>query len=609
MAADRANLLLKSLRTSRIFGDLGDDLINDIMQFVQLEVVHGGDVIFAQGQPSDSMILVVSGRLLATFTEDDGTQRPLAEISPGSSAGELGLILQQPRSASVIAVRDSYVGILTHDCFQQLLARHPVEINRAITRTVFEYNTLLNKKSRLISATIITFIATENSLQAEEQCHNLCNDVCASIRQFASVKHFTPEVGKAALLQDADLQHAGVLIHELEQKYDYLVFEVNNDNSAWSTLATRQSDQIIAVSSISLEQQSLCLADELCAGSMFHQLRKSLVLLHPPQTEQPVKSDNWPVLSDFNVVHPIREKNTSDAARLARHLTDRTVALVLGGGGARGMAHVGVLQALHEANIPVDYVCGNSMGALIGAQYVLGTPIEQLVGNTQEFIKGGERLAIPFFSLLAGSRIRRDLQRMFGETAIECLWQPFFAISCNLSKAEINVHEQGAMWQAVLASNSPAGIMPPVVDDGNLLVDAALLDNVPVEAMRQRLRYGTLIAVDVDVSDEMAVSPKLRRLSKFSHFKQWFTKSSDNLEKQPGILELLNRAGHLGGLARRKQAKTMADYYLQPPVAEFSLMAYNRGEDIAAAAYEYTKTQITDWPEYQFYQSLDKPSV
>lgn len=592
-------LVKKSLRNSRIFGDLGEALLTDIVGLVQVKMVKGGDVLFQQGQPSGSMIVLISGRLLANYTTLDGTVKTIADISPGSSAGELGLILEQPRSASVIAIRDSFVAELTQQCFETLLKNHPIEINRAITRTVFEYNTMLNKKSRIVSATILTFVAAEKS----HQIGPLCRELSDSLGGDARVKHLSPEEGQKLYASSSDDEQVSMFINSLEQEFDYLIFEIENNASDWSKLAARQSDQIIVVADAQTNPDSVEINAAICEGNMFSRLRKSLVLLHPPKAELPCVKKGWDMVLPFENIHPIRLSERSDIGRLTRFLSDRAIALVLGGGGARGLAHVGVIKALHEHNIPIDYVCGNSMGALVGAQYVFGTPVEKLVKTTQKFIKGGERPTVPLFSLLGGNRIRDNLHRMFEDINIEAMWRPFFAVSCNLSRAEINVHENGPLWEAVLASNSPAGILPPVIKNGDLLVDAALLDNVPVEPMRKRLRYGTLIAVDVDVSNEMTVANDITQFSKLRHLKQFMQKGGE--KGQPGIFELINRSGHLGGLARRKIAKEMADYYLQPPVSDFSLMAYSRGEEIAETAYHYTNTHLKTWPEIAELQEPD----
>lgn len=330
-------------------------------------------------------------------------------------------------------------------------------------------------------------------------------------------------------------------------------------------------------------------------GHAINIVRKSLVLLHPQKMSLPKVNVGWHDNIQLERIYPIRIDNPEDVPRLVRFLTGTATGVVLGGGGARGLAHIGVLKALQQANIPIDMICGNSMGALIGAQHIVGTPVDELLSQTTRFIKGGERLSLPIFSLLSGRRVRRDLRRMFGDIMIEQLWRPYFSVSCNLSRASINVHDSGPIWQGVLASNSPAGILPPVIENGELLVDAALLDNVPVKAMREKLPYGRIIAVDVDVEKELTVAPEVERISNLQVL--WQKVFARQNPKLPDIIDLLMRSGHLGGLAHRHEAKELADHYLQPPVAEFALMAYGKGQQIVDVGFHYAKAQISTWKD------------
>jgi NTE family protein/lysophospholipid hydrolase len=324
------------------------------------------------------------------------------------------------------------------------------------------------------------------------------------------------------------------------------------------------------------------------------------VLLHPAGASRPDSSAAWQAGRDLERTYVVRSGKQGDYEHLARFLTGTAVGVVLGGGGARGFAHLGVLRAFGECGIPIDLVGGNSMGALIGAQFACDIPLDEILQRTQTLALGGERMTLPFVSLMAGKRIERDLRRMFGEINIEDLWRPYFAAACNLSRACTTVQDSGPLWRAVLASNSPAGLLPPVLHQGQLLVDGAILDNVPVDAMRSRLGTrlekrrgnGTIIAIDVDVRDDMLVDANLPRLSPWNVVKGYF---SSGARSTPGIGEILYRAGHIGGLNQRSRTMSLADRYLEPPVAEFTLMDYRRPVEIAEIGYRYAMQEIERW--------------
>jgi predicted acylesterase/phospholipase RssA len=378
------------------------------------------------------------------------------------------------------------------------------------------------------------------------------------------------------------------------------VYETGTRPSAWTRQVFRQADQVVFVAAAGQPAALGSLEHSLATEPGFAMKRQHLVVVHPASARWPEARSTWSVGRSVERVYPVRSQHSDDYARLARFLTGRAVGVVLGGGGARGFAHLGILRALHEAQIPVDVVGGNSMGALIGAQYAYGVPIDQIREQTRTFAEGGERLTLPVISLVSGQRVARDLQRMFGDIQIDALWTPYFAAACNLTTARTTVQETGPLWRAVLASNSPAGLFPPVLHQGELLVDGAILENVPVGAMRMRLgtplerRHGngTIIAIDVDVRQDMGVDVALTRLSVRQTVKGFFSRGA---RPTPGIADILYRAGHIGGLNQRNATIAQADHYLEPPVADFPMMAYRRADEIAERGYRYAVEQIARW--------------
>jgi NTE family protein/lysophospholipid hydrolase len=189
---------------------------------------------------------------------------------------------------------------------------------------------------------------------------------------------------------------------------------------------------------------------------------------------------------------------------------------------------------------------------------------------------------------------------MFGDLQVDGLWRPYFATACNLTKGCTTVQDTGPLWRAVLASNSPAGLFPPVLIQGDLLVDGAILENVPVAAMRMRLGTalerrrgnGTIIAVDVDVQEELSAPDNLLKLSVWSALKGMVLPES---QRTPTIGQIMYRAGHIGGLNQRAQAIGQADHYLEPPISHFPIMGYRSAAEIAEVGYRYTLEQMGKW--------------
>ena len=198
--------------------------------------------------------------------------------------------------------------------------------------------------------------------------------------------------------------------------------------------------------------------------------------------------------------HHLRADRPGDVARLARMITGTGCGLVLGGGGARGLAHLGVIRALEEAGVPIDVVGGTSMGAIMAGLYALGLATRSGWRGSPPSPAIGRRLVtptLPLIALSAGRYLDRILSENLGSAPIEDLPLRFFCISANLNRAEEVIHERGPLWPAVRASLSLPGIFPPVYSGGDLLIDGSAVDNVPVDVMRGRVGNGRIVAVNV----------------------------------------------------------------------------------------------------------------
>ena len=182
-----------------------------------------------------------------------------------------------------------------------------------------------------------------------------------------------------------------------------------------------------------------------------------------------------------------------------RRVTGRGLGLVLGGGGARGFAHIGVFKALRECGIAVDLVGGTSMGAILSATFAMGL-------NYEDTLKLARQLAsplklfdptMPVVSFFASGKVTQVLERIYGDTQIEDLWMPCFCVSSNLTHAVAMVHRRGPLWQAVRASMAIPGVFSPILAEGDLLVDGCVLNNLPIDVMQRLNHDGPIIAVNV----------------------------------------------------------------------------------------------------------------
>lgn len=590
-----------ALRSSTVFGSLGAAPLAELVEAMDWRDVRGGDYVFREGDPSDSAVFVISGGLRVSRRDRDGKLLLYNQIYPGQSIGEINMILQQPRTQDVIAVRDSTLALLHSDAYEALVMRHPLAVSRVFLKAV--YDRLRHDSDAPEPGLAQTFAVVP--LHQGVDAHRLAVDLVRALTKGGAAKnerigHVWLQPGtRQTLLGDEPLTDPDS-VGTLQDSHEALVFEAEAGDSEWTHYALRQADQVIWVAAAGSPSGLSVIERGLTQERGYQLKRHHLVLVHPDSAVHPELPTAWLKARDLERVYPMRLGSKEDSEHLARFLTGRAVGVVLGGGGARGFAHLGVLKAFAEAKIPIDVIGGNSMGALIGAQLACGDSLEKILVQTKRFAVGGERLTFPLVSLVSGQRVARDLRRMFGERLIEGLWRPFFAAACNLSTGSTTAQDKGLLWRAVLASNSPAGLFPPVLYNGELLVDGAILENVPVLPMRMRLGAplerrrgnGSVIAIDVDVRANPRADAGLTRITPLTTLKRLLRSSAP---ASPGIGEILYSVGHIGGASRRGQAIAQSNHYLEPPVAEIPLMAYDRANEIADIGYRYAIEKIGQW--------------
>jgi predicted acylesterase/phospholipase RssA len=263
------------------------------------------------------------------------------------------------------------------------------------------------------------------------------------------------------------------------------------------------------------------------------------------------------------------------------------------------VAHIGALKALEEAGIIIDHIGGNSAGAIISAGYAMGYSTDQLSALAKEMYRPRNFFdpTLPLVSLFSRWRMDRFAREILGDHQIEDLWLPFFCVSSNLTRAEIAVHDQGLMRRWVLASNSLPGLMPPVVKDGDLLLDGALLDNFPLDIMREKIGNGRVIGVDVSPPIDLAENPDFGlHLSGWRVLLSRINPLSTSI-KMPGIAAILQRAGELSSKKNQRELlnSLAADLVIRPPVEKFSLTDATALDEIEALGYQSAVEQISAW--------------
>lgn len=284
----------------------------------------------------------------------------------------------------------------------------------------------------------------------------------------------------------------------------------------------------------------------------------------------------------------IRRDNADDFKRIARILTGQAVGLVLSGGGARAYAHIGAIRALREQGTPIDFVGGVSMGAIIAAGVAMGWDGPEMDHRIQDaFVNTSplDDIAFPLLAMTLGNKVRERLATHFGETQIADLWLPFFCVSSNLTKGAYQVHRRGLLRDALRATISLPGVLPPATDHNDVLVDGAVLKNFPADVMRV-FQPGPIVGVDVTRGRSITADDVARPQSVW----RWIL--SGEWRKGPPIVSLLMRAATVSSWRDHVAAREATDVLVAPEVAGVEIRDWGAYAPAVAAGYQAMKDAL-----------------
>ena len=322
-------------------------------------------------------------------------------------------------------------------------------------------------------------------------------------------------------------------VNALEWTHDLVVYLARIVGlSPWTRLCLRQADHLLLLrfasrcDQLALEPAMLELLQRIAPRRM------DLALVQSEGAALPLRSAAALALGHADRVGmPCATELAGRQERLARLIMSKAVGLVLSGGGARGFAHVGVVRALREAGIPLDLVAGTSMGAIVAACLAVEwDDIELTKRLRRAFVEANplRDYTLPFVALVRGRVMTSLLRDAFGDARIEDLWRPFCLLT-NLSSGRAVVHREGPLWRALRASAAIPGVLPPLIEAGEALVDGGVINNLPVDVVRG-LGCGPVIAVDVAADRALPrVPPELEDCSPW----QWLVHGRRYVPRSP----------------------------------------------------------------------------
>lgn len=592
----------KVLAETELLRVLDSPALDQILPALDQVRVPGGQLVFCQGDMGDCLYLLAYGRLRVSVERADGSEEIVGEVGRGESVGEMALLTGEKRTATVRAVRDSELYRLSADAFNRLLERHPKVTMQLARRIVMRYVGAVGATRPATGPATIALLPASPQTPLSAASHGLED----ALAELGPTLRLNSDVVDAALWPEASQvppDHARTeevlgWLNDQESQHRFVIYEADLIPSAWSRRCVRQADRILVIADA--DQAAVAGPTEQgmrAEGPHVPAVRRELVLLHREPRAVYSGTSEWLAKLRVTAHHHVVVDSAADFSRLARFLAGRATGLVLGGGGTRCFAHIGVIRALWEAGIAIDVIGGTSMGAFIAAQYALGWDHARMRAYNRDTwlrVRPMQDYTLPVLSLLTGAGFRKVARDIAGEAEIEDLATRFFCVSSNLTRARSMVHQQGPLWRGMVASISVPGLTPPVVEGGDLLVDGAVLDNVPIDVMRH-VCDGTVIAsdvsplVDLAVDAEAGVSPGLwRRIA------PWGGGPADG-RKAPTIVDVLSRVSSLNSTVAIEAMKRHANLYLHPPTEEFTVVDWKRAEALIDVGYEYAVQAVGEW--------------
>jgi NTE family protein len=566
---DHARYLVERLKRFALLAGLSDGAIRRLVAEARWFGLPGGARLKRDSENETALFLVVTGSL-GVMVDHDGSRRLIAQVPPGETVGEVSLFTEE-HSAEIVALRDSELLRIGPEAFEVIVAKHPrimIDMMRVMARRLLETTRAPREHVRPKAFAIVPL---QEGLGDEPVAHR----IAAALVEMGA---------KAAVLDVSAAGQSAEWFHTFEAAHDVVFYRGDAPGSAWSEACIRQADRVylFARADRALPPGAFRSPKERICG------RPELLLLHTHGSGGALP-EHFALKSDqFETHHHIRQGRSGDIGRLARCVAGRAVGLVLGGGGARGFAHIGVVKALEEAGVPFDYLGGVSMGAIVAAGLAAEWSREELADRLKAAFVTAKPLSdytLPLIALVRGRKMTELLRTHYGNLRIEDLARPYFCISSDLTTGRIHEHCSGYLWRALRASAALPGIVPPVNAHGHLLVDGGVMNNLPVDLMRAR-RIGPLIASDVTGEIDFSV-----RDSRYGERPVWRL-IWQRMRGTPSIFDVLMRSGTVGSEAQRRLVRDEADFLFEPALEGVDPLDFKSFDRAVQEGYDHAARMI-----------------
>jgi NTE family protein len=588
------------LRATAIFRELSNDQLDAIWSRAKIHHLRRGEVLVRQNAPSDSVFVVVSGRFEVWV---EGRTGVIAEIGVGEPIGEIGFFSGVPRTATIIAARDSVVLELDRASFDGVAREVPAiqhTLLRALASRLAETNLRAMHQQRGAAARTVAVIAGGTASIPQEFYDRLDQVVGARGKGRLLTRDYLQRHFPGRTPDDSDVSN---WLNAIEHEYELIAYLADDSLTDWTRKAIRQADQVLIV--VSGATAAEVNAVETFAFETHPPARRRLVRLHERRAGWVEGTAPWLAKRDVGMHHHVSLADDLDLKSLHRFLTGRALGFVAAGGGGFGPAHVGVFKAFAERGVSFDMLGGTSVGAAVLGGFAIGLSAEEVDLATHDVFvtsRGFKRYTFPRYGLLDHIPFDQALQRQFRGIRIEDAWRPYFAVATVLDDSGQGpfLIRRGPLWQAVRASGSLPAVLPPVfTEDGRMLVDGGVIDNIPVQPMKA-LKTGPNLVVHFGLRGKQqrfevdyASIPGRWRL-----VRQMLTPAGRRkLPAVPNPIDVLQRCVGMHQSPELLPVGPLDLVLTIPALAGANLLDFDRHSEVFDAAYQWCRGRIDELTE------------
>ena len=550
--SDQNRVIVDNLNRIPFFKGLPSDTLAAIsarLHFVELE--HG-DVVFEEDGLGHSMYLIESGQVKVSVNVSKGQEKVISFLGPGNFFGEMALILDQRRTATVTVSIDADLWVLHKTDLDDILVEYPqvaLQITKELSRRLSNTFTETSKRSGYR----ITSVFGVDVWKVAESVYKLTN--------------------QRVVLFDATGQNLAGRISPDKQNEKLVVLE------AMDNLSDDTFSETLGILADGYDWVLVALSTEYSeVNKKALKISGAIVLCNTPLQDWMSDSCPGPVFRCDN--------SQTEIDRAARKITHRVVGLALSSGGARGIAHIGVIETLENNNIPIDMIAGTSAGSLFGGLYAAGKSVYEIAEFAENLIKltgfksglWDPKFKLPWNGLIKGNATLKYLDKQFDHATFADTKIPFYVVATDVMSGEEVVFKEGKLANAVRASIGMIGIFSPYQLDDHYLIDGGAVNPVPASVLAEN-------GANIIIASSVIPSIEEERARERAH--------TSNQQPNPNFLGVLNSMMAIMEREIVKTRMTSVDVLIKPKVAVYSAMDYDKADEFLHLGREATNTELS----------------